>query len=359
MACFGHREFFPATYDQIIPVGRVDADGDVLRLNYGMCGSTIRFSGTSLSLRLRSGSDGQSNTVGVRIDGGTEMVVACPADGKWWDHPVAIGLPWGEHEAHIYRRSAVWRGALDWAGLSLDNGEHPLEPPAQPGLKLEFYGDSVLGGEAVEHLGCEGQTDDEARQDSFTGPDDRASNAYWGYGAIVSRALGAQTHLQGIGGLPLLDGTGWYGYPPGIGLETTFDKACPLAGQTTPWDFAKFKPNAVVIGVGQNDANNGHPEDPAFRERWVSTYLRILSRLATEYGPIPFLLITTVLNHDSVWDDMLDEVAAEFGPTAFRLRFQRNGSATPGHPRWGEQMEMAEELAPFIQNLVTEHFRRV
>jgi len=330
--------------------GRVEPRDGALALHYGMCGARFRFEGPLLALVLQDDEYGGANTVGVRIDRGPELVLTCQPNGRARLHLAAADLQPGWHEAHVYRRSATWRGTLLWRGIALAGGCGVEEAPAwTDGLRLEMYGDSVLSGEAVEHVGFEGREDAVALEHSYAGAEDRATNAWWGYGAILARELGCRASIQVIGGLSLLDGTGWYCQPDPIGLESTFDKACPIPGRMTPWDFSRFRADWVLVGIGQNDANGGRPHDPDFRSRWKETYLRVLDRLRSEHGNPRFLLFTSILMHDPVWDDLLDEVAEEAGPGVLRHRFRRNGSGTPGHPRIAEQLEMAEELAEAIR----------
>ncbi len=323
--------------------------GGALALHYGMCGARFRFDGRMLALVLEDDEYGGANTVGVRIDGGPELVLPCSPDGRTRLHLAAADLEPGWHEAHVYRRSATWRGTLLWKGIAVAEGCAVAEAPMPAsGLALEMYGDSVLSGEAVEHVGFEEQEDAVALEHSYAGPEDRATNAWWGYGAILARTLGCRASIQGIGGVSLLDGTGWYCQPEPVGLESTFDKACPIPGRMTPWDFGRFRADWVLIGIGQNDANGGRPHDPDFRARWRDTYLGVIRRLRQAHGDPRFLLFTTILMHDPVWDELLDEVASQAGSGVFRHRFRRNGAATPGHPRIAEQIEMAEELADAI-----------
>ena len=78
-------------------------------------------------------------------------------------------------------------------------------------------------------------------------------------------------------------------------------------------------------------------------------YAQYVLELKERYGNVKFLLITTVLMHDPRWDEVLDEIKEELGDYVYRYRFNRNGAATPGHPRATEQTEMAVELEQFIR----------
>ena len=59
--------------------------------------------------------------------------------------------------------------------------------------------------------------------------------------------------------------------------------------------------------------------------------------------------------HDAEWDKAIDEVVNELkaeGIPAYHMLFKRNGAATPGHPRYQEHKEMAEELATFLRGIM-------
>ena len=89
--------------------------------------------------------------------------------------------------------------------------------------------------------------------------------------------------------------------------------------------------------------------DKEYAEKWKAKYKEIVLELKERYGNVKFLLITTVLMHDPRWDEVLDEIKEELGDYVYRYRFNRNGAATPGHPRATEQTEMAVELEQFIK----------
>ena len=60
-------------------------------------------------------------------------------------------------------------------------------------------------------------------------------------------------------------------------------------------------------------------------------------------------------SHKVMWDKAIDEVVSELkaeGLDAHHFMFRRNGAATPGHPRYPEHTEMAQELSAFIKTIL-------
>ena len=140
-------------------------------------------------------------------------------------------------------------------------------------------------------------------------------------------------------------------------MESAYDKLCYFPeGKKgiTKWDFSSYVPNVVLFAVGQNDPHReGHPDnditDPEYRTKWKNRYKDIILDLKSKYPNAYFILLLTVLNHDPVWDDVIEEIKNELNDEKIsHCKFTRSGKATPGHPRLPEQYEMAEELTAFI-----------
>lgn len=338
---------------QLQYVGRVGfADPKVASFHYSVSGFRARFRGRSLALRFEEDGYGPANSFGVRIDGGAEIPVQLVANSDR-TYVVAVGLDNKAHSVEIYRRQDAYGGVAKFKGMYLDKGATLLDPLARPKRKIEFYGDSVMAGSMTMAFGYEAKSDDTVAYDNSEGI---LNNGYWSFGAISARRLRAEAHVQGIGGLSLLDHTGWFGgaVESCIGLEQTWDKLNPIAGQQTPWDFSRFTPDVVVLSIGQNDARGGHIEDPAWKKGWKEAYKKVLTGLKGHYPKAKFVLTTTVLMHDLAWDKAIQEVAEEFnagGNQAHYYGFRRTAKATPGHPRLAEEEEMGAELATYLEHL--------
>ncbi len=332
--------------------GRVDlSNPKAVRFHYGGSSVRTRFEGTSLALRFLDHAPGEGNTIGVRIDGGSEMrfVLKPNADCVL---QVAAGLRDKVHDLLVYRRSDTFQGQFEFKGLVLDKGCDVRPAPRRPRRRIEYFGDSVSSGALSDAVGFEGRSDDDV---AYLNEHAILTNAYHSFAAIAARELKAEAHANAIGGLSLMNGHGWYSEKL-VGLETTYDKMNPVPGEFTQWDFNRFTPHVVVLAIGQNDARFKSYSDLGHRRAWRQTYLALLRNLRAHYPKATFVLTLTLLNHEPGWDDALAQVADQFcretgDKRVFPYRFRRSGTATPGHPRLKEQEEMARELAAFIRTL--------
>jgi hypothetical protein len=335
--------------------GRIGtADPKAPTLHYGSTGLRTRFTGTSLALSFEEDDYGYATEIGIHLDKSPEIRLRLVPSAKK-TYVVAVGLPEGAHDLFVTRRSDPLGGMCTFRGLWLDRGAKALAPPKRSSRRIEFFGDSIMAGGAAEAFGFEGRRDEEVVWDGDNGG---LTNGYWSFGSITARLLKAEANVNGIGGLALLDKTGWWGVPleNAIGLETTYNKLNPVHGRQTEWDFSRFRPHVVVISIGQNDGHGLDVYDREQRARWKAGYFRVLDALRGHYPQARFVLTTTVMIHDRTWDVALKEVQADYSASRKTSRvhhyaFRRAGTGTPGHPRKAEHEEMGRELAAFIASL--------
>lgn len=337
-------------------MGRYDRTEERTLLYHAGSQVRLKFNGTSLFAVINCTVLWGTLNLGVVIDGEMKAVPLSPySNGQDITVVAAAGLEQGEHNVIIYKRHAA-NQLLSFTEFETD-GEF-LVPEPLPELKIEVYGDSVCAGEVIEAEELAGQCDPDDH-------DSRYDNVWNSFVMQTARNLNAQIHNFGQGGIALLNGTGYYHIPDRIGLESVYDKTCyiPEGGEFTAWDFGRYRPDIVIIAIGQNDKHNGVTDaddiniaDPAYRKKWKDTYIKIVKALDGHYGgTAKFVLTTTVLMHDPEWDKTIDEIAEELngiGIRAYHNLFSRNGAATPGHPRLSEHKEMADELTKFIRENV-------
>ncbi|MCR5322634.1 MAG: electron transporter RnfD [Lachnospiraceae bacterium] len=270
-----------------------------------------------------------------------------------------------EHEIMFFKRQDACN-FIEICGIELNEGAELLGCAPLPELKMEVYGDSVSAGEVSEALYCAGKPDPEGHEGLY-------SNSWYSYSWIAARKLNAQLHDIAQGGIPLLDGTGWYGSQEDlIGMESIYDKTRYSTDRknSVKWDFSSYIPDVVVIAFGQNDA---HPDDfmkilreagcdgddsesmeiAAARKKsdnWKKHYAGFLKQLRTYYPNALIICTTTILCHDSTWDDAIGEAVDNINDPKIRhFLYSKNGSGTPGHIRANEAEEMAEELTGYIK----------
>ena len=156
-----------------------------------------------------------------------------------------------------------------------------------------------------------------------------------------------------------MDKTGWFHEPDAIGMEAIWDKLHyePKLGESIPWDFSEYTPDAVIVAIGQNDS---HPEDYMKEDidcerscLWRNKYRKFLEKLRGQYPEAYIICCTTLLCHDRAWDVSIGRVCEEMHDKRIgHYTFHRNGKGTPGHLRIGEAEEMAEELASYMEEWI-------
>lgn len=335
-------------------MGRYDRTAEDTRLYHPGAQVRLKFNGTSLSAVISCTVFWGVLHLGIVIDGEVKAIPLSPSDnGRELTVRIAEGLEKGEHTVIIYKRHAAHHSMLL---KEFETDGEFLVPEPLPQLKIEAYGDSVCAGEIIEAVHLTGQNDPADHYNNL------CDNVWNSFVMQTARNLNAQIHNISQGGIALLDGTGYYHAPNCIGLESVYDKTCfiPEAGPFTDWDFGKYRPDIVIIAVGQNDKHNAATNaddidisDPAYRRKWKDVYIKTVKDLDGRYGgEARFILTTTVLMHDPDWDRAIDEITEELkasGVKAYHNLFSRNGAATPGHPRLPEHNEMARELTSFIK----------
>ncbi len=122
-------------------------------------------------------------------------------------------------------------------------------PVQERQFKLEFIGDSITSGEGT--YGAKNDTDWLAMY----------MGASRNYARMVSDALDAEYRLVSQGGWGVL--CGWDN-DPRHNIPSRYEKICGLAqgemneklGASKPYDFGSWKPDAIIVNLGTNDASS-------------------------------------------------------------------------------------------------------
>lgn len=353
------------THEKIFYNGRIDwrkenAPTFVFPATYAQ----MRFTGTSIKIHVRNRRAYWNNYLGYILDG-KQGKVLLPQKGeivielKGNTCAVEITSVTGDdtvaekgsiHELIIFKRQDACHEMV-FLGVELEEGAQLLELPetSKPSeRKILVFGDSVSAGEVSEAIDFTGMADPVHNGEY--------SNSWYSYAWMTARKLNAQIHDIAQGGIALMDDTGWFYEPQAIGMESVWDKIHynPELGVTETWDLMKYIPQVVIVAIGQNDS---HPVDHMKEEyhgerseKWRRHYRQFLKTLRKQYPDAQIVCITTLLEHDSSWDQAISQVVGELGDEKItQYLFKRNGSATPGHLRISEAEEMSEELAEYLQ----------
>lgn len=329
-------------------MGRIDdrcKTAPVLVFPYTMINTC--FTGSCVRMWLKNHRGCWDNYIGVIIDG-EQRKLRLPDTDAAVCLTLGENLGSGRHELTVFKRMDSCH-TITFLGLCIEKNAVLELPKALPVRRIEVYGDSVSAGEVSEATDYVGMPDPD-HQGEF-------SNSWYSYAAIAARQLNAQLHDIAQGGIALLKQTGWFAAPNYIGMEDVWDKVQynPETGPVTLWDFGRYTPHVVIVAIGQND---NHPEDYMADDydgqkaaRWRRHYERFLGRLRETYPKALIIAATTILSHDSRWDQAIDAVCRNMNDEKIvHFLYERNGVGTPGHIRISEAGEMAGQLVDYIRS---------
>lgn len=146
----------PSGPPQVLFVGRFDTT-DPAGPKATWPGSRIvtRFSGTAVSVTLsefaETWMDGAPSTWDVSIDHGPPRMITMTADDQPHVFELAAGLPPGDHEVELYKRSEMQTGITQFLGFDFHGGR-ALPPPSRKPRHIEAMADSYGTGYGIEML---------------------------------------------------------------------------------------------------------------------------------------------------------------------------------------------------------------
>lgn len=325
--------------EKLTYMGRIDDTDKKAPVFIWAC-SLVKFrcSGTKFRIKVQNFKNYYNNYIGVIIDGEMEKFLL-PPDDRIVTLDISKELEDTMHEIIVYKRMDGCH-YFKVLGFEVDDQAELGKKMELPVRKMEFFGDSVSCGEVSEACWFEGEEDPQHNGEF--------SNSWWGYSFITARNLGAQIHDTSQGGIPLLDGTGYYEAPDYLGMESCYDKLrySKSLGSRSDWDFSKYTPHVVVVAIGQNDSN---PEnymhedyDGEKAKHWRAEYEKFLKTLRRKYPNALIVLTTTILGHDKEWDQAIDDVCKNMqDDKVVHFLYTNNGCGTKGHIRKSEAIVMA------------------
>lgn len=241
------------TDPKVYYTGRFDLrDAKGPRCQWSQSMVTLRFRGTALQAKI---ADSKDNFYEVEIDGKDGGVIRTVKGDNVVD--LAKDLPAGEHTVRLARRTEAFVGTTQFQGFIL-NADGELLEPARMARKIEVIGDSISCG-----YGNEGKNEKE----HFS---PQTENAYLSYGAITARAVGAEYVCTAWSGRKM-----W----PDNTLPSIYGLTLPMDA-SSQWDFAKWKPDVVLINLATNDFRNGVAPDEA---GWTAAYVAFVQRVRKNY----------------------------------------------------------------------------
>lgn len=326
-------QFFAADDARIQYTGRFDLT-DAKRPRCWAPGAylTVRFQGPSCEVDLTDEVlHGTShNYVEIVVDG---VPSRRQLTGKSNTLVVAQGLPNTAHTLTVCKDTEALIGYLEFTGLRC---AQLLAPPARPGRRIEFIGNSITCGMGADlaAIACDqGQWYDQ-------------HNAYLAYGPRTARALGAEWQLTAESGIGLLHSCC---DKPNRMPEEFGTTDLHVGGRA--WDFRRYQPDVVTVCLGQND---GVQDSVQFCGAYV-TFLKTLravyprARLVCLTSPMADARLTAVLRRYLTGVVAVARAGGE--PNVDSFFFARSYHAGCGaHPSLAEQELIAGELTGYLKN---------
>jgi hypothetical protein len=302
---------------------------------------TINFEGTEIRALLKD--EHGNNYFNIIIDK-KEPIILRPDTAKKY-YSLAESLPKGKHTLEIFKRNEWDRGKTWIYGFEISGSEPQILPPPEiTERSIEFYGNSITAGYAVE---------DFSGKDS---PDSIFTNNYLSYSAITARHFNARYSCICKSGIGIT--ISWF---PLI-MSDIYDKLNPYDSASV-WDFKRFTPKVVVINLLQNDSwLINMPERPEFKKYYgnkkpTDTYIKeqyqkFVTQIRKQYPNASIICMLgnmDITARGSKWPNLVESSVKSINDSnIFTLTVPFKES--PGHPTIQEQLVLADSLINFIDN---------
>ncbi len=332
------EQFIPANDPLYTYMGRISYDDDGIP-SWTYPGVQIQtvFTGTSVAMRTNE----DSGFYVVQIDDDEPFKVEC---GKKEERTqLASNLADTRHRLTITYAIEGHAKKPKFYGLYLDDGAALVEKPQLPERKIEFIGNSITCGYGNEGNG---------KEKTFYY---RCQNFCKTYAAITAQRLNAQYHVVARSGIGVY--RNYMGKIPDQLMKFIYPHT-KYSTKGELWDFSKYQPHLVCLALGTNDTTGSYSAD-GLADAFV-LFVRTLrdyypeARIVMLIGPMMSEKRRADLRraHQAVIDD-----GKERGDNAiFSFEFSESdkamGMGSQGHPNVAHHQVMADELTPYLQQLM-------
>ena len=224
--------------------GRTYSKDGMIFFNWSGSGFSFEFTGTRASAEIFAGDalpcPEERPYIGVFTDGSAVCTARFALDSPRRIYTLTEGLPYGRHTVKIVKQTEMYYGSAALCGIETD-GE--ILPILRRKKRIEFIGDSITCGY--------GNISSNANPD-FTTAEENFSLTY---AALACERLGAEPFCVAASGNGIYHdyGLGTVNLIPELYRYTDFVHL--KDGENCEWDFYADGADAVVIKLGQNDAN--------------------------------------------------------------------------------------------------------
>ncbi len=329
--------FIPFSDKHISYQGRIVFKRDAAELSWPGTSVTLNFQGTGISAQVKDGDT--SNYYNVIID--NDSIYKIHFDTLKKTYSLASNLPYGKHSIQLFKRTEWDKGKTWFYGFEFNEKIKLPEPSKPPNRKIEFYGNSITCGYAIE----------DTVQDSYVG---YYENCYDAYAAITARHFNAQYYLIAKSGIGIT--ISWFP----LLMPEMYDRSDPT-DSNSKWDFSKYTPDVVVINLLQNDCwLVNKPDHEQFKNRFgtkppgeeyiIRSYKNFVQSIRNKYPEAQIICMLgnmDITRKDSPWPGYVQKAVAPLNDNKIFIFFAPY-KETPGHPKAAEQKLLAQGLIKFI-----------
>ncbi|MEP2023415.1 MAG: GDSL-type esterase/lipase family protein [Reichenbachiella sp.] len=338
--CDSMQKVFISPADETIAyAGRIDSSSTE-KVDLYWPGSSVRvdFEGDSLFAILKD--EKGANYFNVIID--QDSVRMLRLDTLTRRYLLAARLPEGTHSVELFKRTEWDKGKTTFFGFELIGNGMKVSKPKPRKRKMEFYGNSITAGYAVDDLS------------GMDRPDSIYTNHYVSYASIVARHYQAEYHTICKSGIGVM--ISWFP----LTMPELYDRLIP-EDSTSQWDFAQFRPDVVVVNLMQNDSwLVERPEHPQFQDKFGETkptgdeiilaYRAFIEKVRVKHPSAHIICLLgnmDITQVGSLWPEYVEKAISKLDDKRVYTHVVPY-KETPGHPNRDEQKVLAESLISFI-----------
>jgi hypothetical protein len=317
-------------------MGRMALTDSAAQLTWTASSVLINFEGTGAKATLKDNTG--LDRVTVVVDGKVTNTAIKPAQNPT-EYTLVSGLPKGKHRLELFKRTEYDMGTLSFYSFNLDG---KILPPPNFAHSIEFYGNSVTCGYAIE---------DTTGKDRGTA---EFENGYKSYANITARHFNAEFNSISKSGIGII--ISWFNYV----MPDIYDRV-NAHDSTAKWDFKKYTPEIVVVNLFQNDATLSNKKDfPEFKRLFGTTpptpdfiikaYQKFITSIRKEYPKAKIICALgamDVTKAGSPWPGYVETAVAGLHDKGIYAHFFPFKN-TPGHPSEKEHQVMADDLIAYI-----------
>jgi hypothetical protein len=313
--------------------GRWDLS-DSLHARYSWPGVflSVRFTGSSIGVRLND----RINYFNVYIDGTFRNVFHGTESGEA-DYVLADCLSDTVHTLRLSRRNITFEAPYTFGGILIDSTATLLPPPPIANRKIEFIGDSFTAAESNEAV--EQQLPWEAR---FP-----VTNIDKGFAPIIAQHFQAEYITTCRSGSGLM--CDWRGDRTET-IPRRYNRTL-MESDRSEWDFARWRPDVVVICLGLNDHSGLREQNgtvsPEHSKQFCQAYHDFIARIRSLYPHVQIVAVAAFPEWIRVnITNIVDAEQASGHDDVFYATFDEfpGGYVANGHPTVVTHKKMAEQL---------------